>query len=63
MDNLQVLLSWTNVPRELRFYGRQTTARNDWTSPGREAMEGFLEEGAVSLALKRVEAQKGIAGL
>jgi len=26
-------------------------------------MEGFLEEGAVSLALKRVEVQKGIAGL
>ena len=37
VGNLQVLLSWTNVPKELRFYGRQTTADNDqaeWTNPG-----------------------------
>ena len=30
---------------------------------GGKPLEGFLEEGAVSLALKRVEAQKDIAGL
>ena len=55
VGNLQVLLSWTNVPKELRFYGRQTTADNDqaeWTNSEGKPLEGFLEEGAVSLTLK-----------